>query len=167
MKYQPNFNYLIKSRYMLKICSAFMLTAFSVVPVLAEDYPNVGIMKLQQSEQKIAGTVVDANNEPVIGANVLVKGTTNGVITDMDGKFALTVSRGAVLQISYIGYITQEIKVTNNTTYTIRLVEDSETLEEVVVVGYGTMKKRDLTGAVLPLKWMMLLLEQFRPLAML
>lgn len=152
MKYQPNFNYLIKSRYMLKICSAFMLTAFSVVPVLAEDYPNVGIMKLQQSEQKIAGTVVDANNEPVIGANVLVKGTTNGVITDMDGKFALTVSRGAVLQISYIGYITQEIKVTNNTTYTIRLVEDSETLEEVVVVGYGTMKKRDLTGAVTSVK---------------
>lgn len=148
MKYQPYFNYLIKSRYMLKICSAFMLTAFSGVSVFAEDYPNVEIMKLQQSEQKITGTVVDANNEPVIGANVLVKGTTNGVITDVDGKFTLTVPRGAVLQISYIGYVTQEVKVTNESIYNILLREDSEALEEVVVVGFGTQKKASVVGAV-------------------
>lgn len=152
MKYQPNFDFRIKSRYMLKLYSAFMLTAFSAVPVFAEDYPNVGIMKLQQSEQKITGTVVDANNEPVIGANVLVKGTTNGVITDVDGKFTLTVPRGAVLQISYIGYVTQEVKVTNESIYNILLREDSEALEEVVVVGFGTQKKASVVGAVQTIK---------------
>lgn len=148
MKYQPNFKFSKKSGYMLKICSAFMLTAFSTVPIFANDYPNVGIMKLQQSEQKITGIVVDTKNEPVIGANVLVKGTTNGVITDLDGKFILTVPRGAVLQISYIGYITQEIKVTEESNYSILLHEDSEALEEVVVVGFGTQKKASVVGAV-------------------
>lgn len=152
MKYQPNFNFRIKSRCLLIICSAFMLTAFSAVPIFAEDYPSVGIMKLQQSEQKITGTVVDVKNEPVIGANVLVKGTTNGVITDVDGKFVLTVPRGAVLQISYIGYITQEIKVTKESNYAILLHEDSEALEEVVVVGFGTQKKESVVGAIQTIK---------------
>lgn len=102
----------------------------------------------QQSEKKITGKVVDANNEPVIGANVVVKGTTNGIITDVDGNFALTVPQNAVLQISYIGYITKEIKVTKTTAYTIQLLEDSKALEEVVVVGFGTQKKASVVGAV-------------------
>lgn len=92
--------------------------------------------------------MVDANNEPVIGANVVVKGTTNGIITDVDGNFALTVPQNAVLQISYIGYITKEIKVTKTTAYTIQLLEDSKALEEVVVVGFGTQKKASVVGAV-------------------
>lgn len=102
---------------------------------------------LQQAKRQIKGKVVDAAGETVIGANVLEKGTTNGVITDIDGNFVLSVSSGATLEISYIGYVTQTIKVTNQTSLHIVLKEDSETLDEVVVVGYGTMKKSDLSGA--------------------
>lgn len=108
--------------------------------------------QLQQNGRKIKGTVVDANNEPIIGANVIVKGTTNGVITDIDGNFALQVSENAILQVSFIGYISQEIKVTKKEDYTIQLAEDAKVLDEVVVVGYGTMKKKDLTGAVASVK---------------
>lgn len=102
---------------------------------------------LQQAKRQIKGKVVDAAGETVIGANVLEKGTTNGVITDIDGNFVLNISSGATLEISYIGYVTQTIKVTNQTSLHIVLKEDSETLDEVVVVGYGTMKKSDLSGA--------------------
>lgn len=102
---------------------------------------------LQQAKRQIKGKVVDAAGETVIGANVLEKGTTNGVITDIDGNFVLNVSSGATLEISYIGYVTQTIKVTNQTSLHIVLKEDSGTLDEVVVVGYGTMKKSDLSGA--------------------
>lgn len=102
---------------------------------------------LQQAKRQIKGKVVDTAGETVIGANVLEKGTTNGVITDIDGNFVLNVSSGATLEISYIGYVTQTIKVTNQTSLHIVLKEDSETLDEVVVVGYGTMKKSDLSGA--------------------
>ncbi len=102
---------------------------------------------VQQVKRQIKGKVVDAAGETVIGANVLEKGTTNGVITDIDGNFVLSVSSGATLEISYIGYVTQTIKVTNQTSLHIVLKEDSETLDEVVVVGYGTMKKSDLSGA--------------------
>lgn len=102
---------------------------------------------LQQAKRQIKGKVVDAAGETVIGANVLEKGATNGVITDIDGNFVLNVSSGATLEISYIGYVTQTIKVTNQTSLHIVLKEDSETLDEVVVVGYGTMKKSDLSGA--------------------
>lgn len=102
----------------------------------------------QQSEKKIIGKVVDTNNEPVIGANVAVKGTTNGVITDVDGNFTLTVPGNAILQISYIGYVAQEVKVTGQATYTIQLVEAFQKLDEVVVVGYGSQKKESLTSAV-------------------
>lgn len=97
---------------------------------------------LQQTKRQIKGKVVDAAGETVIGANVLEKGTTNGVITDIDGNFVLNVSSGATLEISYIGYVTQTIKITNQTSLHVVLKEDSETLDEVVVVGYGTMKKK-------------------------
>lgn len=103
---------------------------------------------VQQSGKVVTGTIVDPSGMPVIGANVMVKGTTNGTITDMDGKFSLEVEVGATLQISYIGYANQEIKVGNQKTLSITLKEDSKALEELVVVGYGTMKKSDLTGAV-------------------
>lgn len=103
---------------------------------------------VQQSGKVVTGTIVDPSGMPVIGANVMVKGTTNGTITDMDGKFSLEVEEGATLQISYIGYANQEIKVGNQKTLSIALKEDAEALDELVVVGYGTMKKSDLTGAV-------------------
>ncbi|MDR1814853.1 MAG: TonB-dependent receptor, partial [Tannerella sp.] len=100
------------------------------------------------AQKRVTGTVLDASGETVIGANVVEKGTTNGTSTDSDGKFVLTVGDNAVLQISYVGYVTQEIKVGNQTNLNITLLEDAQTLDEVVVVGYGTQRKKDLTGAI-------------------
>jgi TonB-linked SusC/RagA family outer membrane protein len=104
---------------------------------------------IQQTERRITGKITDSLGEPVIGANVMVKGTTNGTVTDMDGQFSLlNVPERATLQISYIGYLTQEIILSNQTNLNIVLLEDTRTLEEVVVVGYGTLRKKDLTGSV-------------------
>ena len=95
---------------------------------------------VKQNTKKVEGVVLDQSGEPIIGANVVEKGTMNGIITDMDGKFILDVATDATLVVSYIGYTTMEVSIT--------LKEDTETLEEVVVVGYGTQKKVNLTGAV-------------------
>ncbi len=94
--------------------------------------------------------VVMAQDEPdpVIGANVMIKGTTNGTITDFDGKFSIQANAGDVLQVSFMGYKTQDVKVSNAGPINITLVSDNVQLQEVVAVGYGTMKKSDLTGAV-------------------
>lgn len=99
----------------------------------------------------ISGTVSDQTG-PVIGASVIEKGTTNGTMTDNDGHFTLTVSKGAVIEISSIGYKTQEITVGAQTNFTVTLSEDNEFLDEVVVVGYGSMKKSDLAGASVSMK---------------
>ena len=96
----------------------------------------------------VGGVVVDAAGIPVVGAFVLEKGTTNGTITDIDGKFSIDVPSDAVLEISSMGYVTQEIAVGGNSFLNVTLLEDTELLEEVVVVGYGTQKKANLTGAV-------------------
>lgn len=100
-----------------------------------------------QNNKRITGVVKDANGEPVIGANIVVKGTTNGTITDMDGNFVLDVPADAVLHVSYIGYSDKEIPVGNQTVLTVSLAEDSRALDEVVVIGYGTARKIDLTGS--------------------
>src|SRR3712207_8972121 len=92
----------------------------------------------------VKGVVVDVQGQPVIGASVLEKGTTNGGVTDINGNFILNVKSGAILQISYIGYRNQEVKAEK--TMKIVLREDTELLSEVVVVGYGTQKKENLTG---------------------
>ena len=102
----------------------------------------------QQAKKAITGTVVDATGEAIIGANIVEHGTTNGTITDLDGKFTLNVSPNATLIISYIGYIEQSLTVGNQTNLAISLKEDSQNLEEVVVVGYGTQKKVNLSGSV-------------------
>ena len=99
-------------------------------------------------KKRVTGKVIDEKGEVIIGANVLEKGTTNGVITDIDGNFAIEVDDNSILQVSFIGYVTTEVKVKNAGSFTIRLKEDSEILDEVVVVGYGTQKKVNLTGAV-------------------
>lgn len=106
----------------------------------------------QKDVVKIAGKVIDEQGEGVIGANVMEKGTTNGTITDLDGKFYLEVSGKSILQVSYIGFNTQEIQVNGQKLFMIRMTEDSQSLDEVVVVGYGTQKKLNLTGAVATLK---------------
>lgn len=95
----------------------------------------------QQDQITITGTISD-NMGPIAGVNVVEKGTTNGIITDMDGKFSLRVAKGAVLQVSYIGFVTQEIKVGSRTNINVKLIEDTQALDEVVVVGYGVQKKR-------------------------
>lgn len=103
-------------------------------------------------EKKITGVVYDEAGLPVIGANILEKGTTNGTITDMDGNFTLTVSDNATLLVSYIGYNQQEISVHGKESFVINLKEDSQSLEEVVVVGYGVQKKKLVTGATVQVK---------------
>lgn len=95
----------------------------------------------------VTGQVVDVTSEPIIGASVVVKGTTNGTITDFDGNFTLSVQKGETLHISYIGYVAQDVKVMGNQPVKVVMAEDTETLDEVVVVG-TSMKKSDLTGAV-------------------
>lgn len=101
-----------------------------------------------QGLYQLKGVVEDNSHEPLIGATVMVKGTNNGVATDIDGNYAVMVKNGDILVVSYVGYTTQEIKVDGQKTLNVVLLEDTANLEEVVVVGYGTMKKKDLTGAV-------------------
>lgn len=102
----------------------------------------------QQQSREITGTVVDATGEAVIGASVMVKGTSNGTITDIDGNFKVNAGSRSVLVISYIGYMTQEITVGNQNHIKVTLKDDTQTLDEVVVVGFGTQKKVNLTGSV-------------------
>ena len=102
----------------------------------------------QQEKRKITGVVKDKQGEAIIGANVVVKGTTIGNMTDMDGKFSLEVPSNATLQITYIGYKSTEVSVGKQTFLNILLTEDTEMLEEVVVVGYGTTKRRDVVGSI-------------------
>ncbi|MDO5523675.1 MAG: carboxypeptidase-like regulatory domain-containing protein, partial [Bacteroidia bacterium] len=102
----------------------------------------------QQQRKTITGTVVDAAGIPIIGANIVEVGTTNGTVTDMDGKFSLSVDNNATIRISYIGYLEQDIDTAGRTSFDVTLQEDMQTLDEVVVVGYGTQRKANLTGAV-------------------
>ena len=102
----------------------------------------------QEKKKKISGQIVDTYGLAVIGANVVEKGTTNGTITDVDGNFSLEVDENSTLVVSYIGYTPQEIIVANKSNFSIKLKEDTEVLDEVVVVGYGTQKKAHLTGAI-------------------
>ena len=99
-----------------------------------------------EQTKKVTGTVTDAEG-PIIGATVRVKGSTVGAVTDIDGNFSIDVPAGATLEISYVGYVTREVKVGNQSVINVVLTQDAESLEEVVVVGYGTMKKSDLSGA--------------------
>ncbi|MCC8198822.1 MAG: TonB-dependent receptor [Tannerellaceae bacterium] len=102
----------------------------------------------QQNRRQISGVVLDEEGFPVIGANIVEKGTTTGIITDIDGNFTLSVSDNAILIISFIGYEKQEVSVRNQTTLQIILKEDALTLEDVVVIGYGTQRKRDVAGSI-------------------
>ena len=133
--------------------SAFclLLSAFSVNAAMAAPAPagTVDEVMAVQQGKKVTGVVVDGTGEPVIGANVVVKGTTNGTITDFDGNYTIEgVPADGVLVISYIGYLSQEIPVGNQSAINVTLKEDTQTLDEVVVVGYGTMKKSDVTGSI-------------------
>ena len=105
-------------------------------------------LQMMAQQRSITGVVVDAKNEPVIGASIVEKGTSNGTITDVDGKFLLKVEPNITLVISYIGYEAQEILLGDKTNISVVLHEDNEVLDEVVVVGYGVQKKSSMTAAV-------------------
>jgi len=134
-----------KAMMALLLCTGFIVT--QPISVMAEEI-MIFAQTAQQQKQSVSGVIKDATGEPVIGASVLEKGTTNGTITDFDGNFSLDgIKKGDVIVISYVGYQTQEIKW-NGSPLNVILKEDSKTLSEVVVVGYGTQKKANLSGSV-------------------
>lgn len=102
----------------------------------------------QQQAKTVTGTVTDVSGEPIIGANIRIKGTTTGTITDIDGNFSIKAEPQSVIEVSYIGYLTQETVINNQKSIRFLLKEDRKTLDEVVVIGYGVQKKADLTGSV-------------------
>lgn len=125
--------------------------------VYAMEGNNILLMKntaegQQQNSKRITGKVTDSKGEAIIGANVVVKGTMNGTTTDMDGNYSLNVSPSSIIQVSYIGYITQEYPTQNKKSFNIILKEDLQALDEVVVVGYGTQKKEVVTAAITTVK---------------
>lgn len=124
--------YFRKAATLAALCAALMMGG--TMQMYAAEVAGV-----EQSTKKVSGLVVDQTGEAVIGASVLEKGTANGTITDFYGKFSLQVKPGATLVISYVGMATQEVKVGSQSTINVKLAEDSELLDDVVVVGYGTM----------------------------
>ena len=108
----------------------------------------VGLTAFAYAQQRVTGKVTDAAGQPVIGANVLVEGTMIGTTTGVDGSYQLEVPADGKLTISYIGYKSQTVAVGGKTAVDVQLTEDAAMLDDVVVIGYGTVKKRDLTGAV-------------------
>lgn len=110
------------------------------------------VTSLSAQEKTVTGTVTDSANEPLIGASVLIQGTSNGTITDIDGKYSITASPQDVLEFSYVGMVKQDVKVGTQHVINVTLKEDSQMLAETVVIGYGSAKKRDLTGSITNIK---------------
>jgi TonB-linked SusC/RagA family outer membrane protein len=129
-----------KSLWMTNVFLALVLLIFCSAYLKADE--------ITQQQKRITGVVLDQTSQPIIGANVVEKGTTNGTVTDVDGNFSLAVGEQSTLTISYIGYLSKDIPIGNQSNFRITLIEDSQNLEEVVVVGYGSQKKINLTGAV-------------------
>ena len=130
-------------------CSSLMRCASSLQRLFFLALLSIIAIGAYAQGKTVSGTVLDKSGESVIGASVVVKGTTNGTITDFDGKFTLSnVPNNASLEISFVGYKTQVIPVQGKTTFNVTMVEDTEVLDEVVVVGYGVQKKSDVTGAM-------------------
>lgn len=152
--------YLCKSRmkHTLLIGTAmFLISPIAVHATGITDNPSegstTGVMHVTQQEQTVKGTVKGQDGLPVIAATVSQKGTNNATITDLDGNFTLKVKgQRPVLVFSYIGYVTTEVNVSDKTFINVVMKEDVETLDEVVVVGYGTMRKKDVTGAISSVK---------------
>lgn len=132
----------------LALCSGIVLPE----TLAAAPLPKGELVSTYQQTRKVTGKITDPAGIPIIGANVIEKGTTNGTITNMDGQFSLEVSSNAILHISYIGYVDKQVQVGNQSVFNLQLSEDTQNLDEVVVVGYGTQKKVNLTGAVSNIK---------------
>lgn len=145
---KPNYLVFMKNvRKYLGLVSMSLVCASPLAAMVIQ--PFVGVTIVQQNVITVKGQVMDEKGEAIIGANVIVEGTAQGMITDMNGNFSFQCPVGAILKVSYIGYLSQTIKVSGNAgTLKVILKEDAETLDEVVVVGYGMVKKSDLTGSV-------------------
>ena len=130
----------------------FLMGTLSGTANAAPSSAAVDDVRITQQSETASGIVKDATGETVVGASVVVKGTTNGVMTDFEGAFSLkNVKKGDIIEVSFVGYKTQEV-VWNGRSLNITLVEDTEMLDEVVVVGFGSQRKADLTGAVSQVK---------------
>lgn len=139
------------SKHLFVKCTNVHLCSLAMVMLLLF-LPSMAIKAASQS-LTVSGVVTSATDKmPLIGVSVLVKGTTNGTITDFDGNYSLGVEKGQTLVFSYIGFVTQEIVVADQKTLNVEMKEDTETLEEVVVVGYGVQKKKLVTGATVQVK---------------
>lgn len=141
------------SKLSLKICLAFLIAFVPMVGTYA-NAENPKDLKIQSAIQKtISGTITDEDGMPLPGANIVEKGTSNGVQTDFDGNFTINVSdENAVLVVSFVGFLNQEIEVGNQNSVAVQLMSDAESLEEVVVTGYGSQRKSDVTGAISSIK---------------
>jgi iron complex outermembrane receptor protein len=141
------------SKLILKMCLAFLIAFVPTVGIYA-NAENSKDLKIQSAIQKtISGTITDDDGMPLPGANIVEKGTSNGVQTDFDGNFTINVSdENAVLVVSFVGFLNQEIEVGNQNSVAVQLMSDAESLEEVVVTGYGSQRKSDVTGAISSIK---------------
>lgn len=142
-------SFIKKTRFIYTTVFLLLFSLLYPVRTYAEQHENHIV---QQNTIKLNGIVKDQTGEAIIGASVVEKGTTNGTITDFEGKFILTVSPNSNLQVSYIGYTSQEVAVNNKSFLNIILQDDTKLLDEVVVVGYGTMRKKDLTGSIIQIR---------------
>lgn len=156
MKEINNYGFFVPMRYnkiqsIVKISLIMFFLYSSTISAEISTYKNEKnkeITKSEQQKRKITGNVVDELGEPVIGANIIELGTTNGIVTDFDGNFTLEVSNNATIRISYIGYLEQDIATSGKSSFNIVIKEDTQSLEELVVIGYGSRQKKSITGAV-------------------
>lgn len=130
------------------LCLFLSVCSFTTYAIEDESFEKTEKTAGVQETKKIKGTVKDMSGEPIIGANVIIKGTSVGSVTDIDGNYELDASSTATLQFSYIGYITRDVYVGNQTVINVDLIEDSQAIDEVVVVGYGVQRKSDVTGSI-------------------
>lgn len=146
-------NRMLFSRAFVKVSACVVLSAGCLPMAAYAEFVEAPVVESVLQQKAISGKVVDSKGESIIGANIMEKGTTNGTITDFDGNFSLNVAANAVLQISYIGYKTQEIPASQlKAGAVITLKEDTEVMDEVVVIGYGTQRKGDVTSAIASVK---------------
>ena len=149
-------NAFTKFKYTAKLlgCTWALLGLISTsTQVYASDFnSSISTYDINQSKVTIKGVVVDERNEPIVGANIMEKGTSNGTISDIEGAFTLTVSSDATLKITFIGYVDKQLSIKGKTNFRVVLSEDTNALDEIVVVGYGTARKQDLTSAISSVK---------------
>ncbi len=130
------------------------ITAYAYTHDEALNSSNTETLSTTPMQQKrIQGTVVDELRDPLIGASITVKGTTNATMTDIDGKFSLNANAGSVIVVTFVGYHTKEVSIDSKSNYDIQLESNSHIMDDIVVVGYGTMKKQNMTGAVSSVKF--------------